>query len=76
MTYPAPAFLEEDPWFGTPILSEKQLVLKEKQTKIEIKAKAEKVEEPHLVLYERAAKTVKTTLSRDPLPQWMSGAGM
>jgi len=72
MTYKAPDYLEDDPWFGPATLSVKQLALKKSRKEARPK---EIMIEIHKELYKRASTKVETTLTRDPLP-WLSGVGM
>jgi hypothetical protein len=68
MTFPAPAFLQDDPWFGPAPLSDKAKAAK-------AKAQPVKVETPiHEVLYQIATKNKSTTIQRDQ--PWLSGSGM
>ena len=64
MTFPAPRYLEDDPWFGPAVLSQKSLdELRE--------IKKEKVKETiHEIMYKRANRT-KLTCYRDQ--PWVSG---
>ena len=66
MTYPAPKFLVDDPWFGPAPLSTKAKVAKLKAESLEVK------ETIHEVVYKMATKT-KLTCHRDQ--PWVSGAG-
>ena len=70
---PAPAYLEEDPWFGpAPIRSEKQLDYMEQETFIkqqeyqETHSTAES-EDIHQVMYEMATQNSATTLQLNPI---------
>jgi hypothetical protein len=67
MTFPAPAFLKDDPWFGPAPLSDKAKAVK-------VKLEPVKVETPiHEVLYQVATKNKTTSIQRDQ--PWLSGAG-
>ena len=86
---PAPAFLEEDPWFAPPVLSEKQEVLRaELEAEGQLLAENEspkEVENIHELMYNIATSAGKTTVQLDPLGGsenfhsgpggWMSGTG-
>tara|TARA_B100002019_G_scaffold242312_1_gene218587 strand:+ start:45 stop:443 length:399 start_codon:yes stop_codon:yes gene_type:complete len=69
---PAPAYLEDDPWFGpAPVRSEKQLDYIEQETFIK-QQQAQEVgkKEPdniHQVMYEMATRSAATTLQLDPV---------
>lgn len=78
MTYPAPAYLEDDSWFGPATLSEKQMSIKQMEQKLieeEILLGPESVEVAniHEVMYNIATSTGKTTVQHGG---WMSGTGM
>ena len=66
MTYPAPKFLSDDPWFGPAPLSTKAKAAKVEAEKVVVK------ETIHEVVYKMATKT-KLTCYRDQ--PWVSGAG-
>ena len=89
MTYPAPKFLKDDPWFGPPYFSDSQ----EEYKLAYDQAVAEnlllvdnytEVKNIHQLMYNIATKNGKTTTQLDPLPilgggseqVWMSGAGL
>jgi hypothetical protein len=90
MSYPAPAYLEDDIWFGPAFRSEKA----EKKLKVEkiiekrmetiIVEETKEVPNIHTVMYEIATKNQSTTLHLDPAPVlgggseevWQSGSGM
>jgi len=71
---PAPDYLPEDPWFPTPVLSEKQLTVKEAQeqaildNQILADESGDVVESSdiHQKMYEIATKGSATTLQLDP----------
>ena len=67
MTYPAPEFLSDDPWFGPAPLSDKAKKAKAKF------AKAKIMPTIHEIVYCSATK-YKLTPQRDQ--PWVSGAGM
>jgi|TARA_B100000085_G_scaffold264306_1_gene271118 hypothetical protein len=70
---PAPAYLEEDPWFGpAPIRSEKQLDYMEQETFIKQQEHQEthstaESEDIHQVMYEMATQNSATTLQLNPI---------
>ena len=70
---PAPAYLEDDPWFGpAPIRSEKQLDYMEQETFIKQQEHQEthstaESEDIHQVMYEMATKNSATTLQLNPI---------
>ena len=66
MTFPAPDFLEDDPWFGPACLSDKARSKKREATKDKIKPVI------HELVYKIATK-YKLTPQRDQ--PWVSGAG-
>ena len=90
MTYPAPKFLKDDPWFGPAPFSDKQQEYKlaYEQSIIENLLLDEpiysEVKNIHQVMYDIATAHGKTTTQLDPLPTlgggseqiWMSGAGL
>lgn len=90
MTYPAPKYLKDDPWFGPAFFSDKQSEYKlaYEQAVIENLLLDEtiysEVKNIHEVMYTIATKNGKTTTQLDPLPilgggserVWMSGAGV
>ena len=71
---PAPAYLSEDPWFPSPVLSEKQLTVKEahEQAIADNQILADESEgvvessDIHQKMYEIATKGSATTLQLDP----------
>ena len=71
---PAPAYLEDDPWFPAPVLSEKQLTVKEAHeqaiadNQILANESGDVVESSdiHQKMYEIATKGSATTLQLDP----------
>ena len=69
---PAPAYLEDDPWFGpAPVRSEKQLDYLEQETFIK-QQQAQEVgkgesDNIHQVMYEMATRSAATTLQLDPV---------
>jgi hypothetical protein len=79
---PAPDYLEYDPWFGHPILSETQLSLKAaKERAIEDKQltsepESVKVESSdiHERMYRIATKSGATTTQLDPMPELGGGS--
>ncbi len=80
MTYPAPAYLEDDEWFGpAPIRTEKQKDYMEMETQMKIQEAEERqswtneVEDIHEAMYIISTK-VATTLKMDPLPPLVSSA--
>jgi hypothetical protein len=70
---PAPAYLEDDPWFGPAIVSDKGQDYMEKET--EIKQQQEENRQYwtnesnniHQVMYEMATQSAATTLQLDPI---------
>ena len=70
---PAPAYLEDDPWFGpAPIRSEKQLDYMEQETFIKQQEHQEthstaESEDIHQVMYEMATQNSATTLQLNPI---------
>ena len=70
---PAPAYLEDDPWFGPAIVSDKGQDYMEKE--VEIKQQEEEnrqywtnePEDIHQVMYEMATQSAATTLQLDPI---------
>lgn len=84
MTYKAPDYLEDDPWFGPAILSEKQEEIRaqlEKENQLisaeEDKFPSKEVANIHEVMYNVATSKGKTTIQLDPSGPggWMSGTG-
>jgi|TARA_B100000902_G_scaffold262896_1_gene249111 hypothetical protein len=91
MTYPAPKYLEDDPWFGPAILSETQEILKARIDLCvaeQLLLEEEETAVPnniHEIMYQIATSTGKTTTQLDPIPllgggseqyqAWMSGSG-
>jgi hypothetical protein len=76
MSYPAPDFLSDDPWFGSAPLSNKAKKAKVKRT-YEAKAVEQATKEPqniHEALYQAATKNVATTLSLNPAPSFIGGS--
>ena len=88
---PAPAYLEDDPWFGpAPVRSEKQLDYMEQETRIKQQQDQEthhetvESEDIHAKMYEIATASKGTAVQRDPIggsesfheSGWMSGTGM
>lgn len=77
MTYPAPAYLEDDPWFGPATLSEKQEDLKEMRLQLieeeqllplsEDQPPTKEVANIHEVMYNIATRAGKTTTQLDPV---------
>lgn len=77
MTYPAPKFLKDDPWFGPAHYSEKQLSLMQKQMyKEEMEKKClsytmpgseEKFDTIHELMYAMSMMSGKTTLQLNPI---------
>ena len=88
---PAPEYLQDDPWFSTPIKSEKQLEYM--QQEIEVKRQEREnnfsvePDDIHQKMYEIATKNQNTTLDLDPISpggsenfhegpgRWSSGTG-
>ena len=66
MTFPAPRYLKDDPWFGPAVLSDKS---KEELKEVQVAKVKETI---HEILYKRASRT-KLTCYRDQ--PWISGAG-
>tara|TARA_A100001035_G_scaffold257512_1_gene233583 strand:+ start:1494 stop:1994 length:501 start_codon:yes stop_codon:yes gene_type:complete len=71
---PAPAYLDDDPWFGpAPNLSEKQLTIKEaydhavKDQQILDESGEQESSDIHQKMYEIATKGGHTTVQRDPI---------
>jgi|TARA_E500000318_G_C3555708_1_gene210995 hypothetical protein len=80
MTYPAPAYLEDDEWFGpAPIRTEKQKDYMKMETQMKIQEAEERqnwtneVEDIHEAMYIISTK-VATTLKMDPLPPLGGGS--
>tara|TARA_B100000085_G_scaffold68588_1_gene61316 strand:+ start:264 stop:629 length:366 start_codon:yes stop_codon:yes gene_type:complete len=81
---PAPAYLEDDPWFGPATLSEKQLSIKEAREQLveenqlvpesEDQPRSKEVDNIHEVLYNIATKGGKTTTQLNPLPELGGGS--
>jgi hypothetical protein len=77
MTYPAPAYLEDDPWFGPATLSEKQMSIKEMRQQLieeeqllplsEDQPPTKEVANIHEVMYNIATSKGKTTTQLDPV---------
>jgi hypothetical protein len=77
MTYPAPKYLKDDPWFGsTPILSEKQQEYVEMRKALESESllipeeenqPRKEVDNIHEVMYDIAIRCGKTTIQLDPV---------
>ena len=77
MTYPAPAYLEDDPWFGPATLSEKQMSIKEMMQQLieeeqllplsEDQPPTKEVANIHEVMYNIATSNGKTTTQLDPV---------
>ena len=88
---PAPAYLEDDPWFGpAPVYSEKQKDYMERETQMKQQEEAIRSEftveseDIHAKMYEIATASNGTAVQRDPIggsesfheSGWMSGTGM
>ena len=82
---PAPAYLEDDPWFGpAPTYSQKQLDYMVQETEIKQKEREENFsvesEDIHQKMYEIATQNSPTTIQLNPPGGsenvWMSGTGM
>ena len=82
---PAPAYLEDDPWFGpAPTYSQKQLDYMVQETEIKQKEREENFsvesEDIHQRMYEIATQNSPTTIQLNPPGGsenvWMSGTGM
>ena len=88
---PAPAYLNDDPWFGSaPVRSEKQLDYMERETQMKQQEDAIRSEftveseDIHAMMYEIATASNGTAVQRDPIggsesfheSGWMSGTGM
>ena len=88
---PAPAYLEDDPWFGpAPVRSEKQKDYMERETQMKQQEEAIRSEftveseDIHAMMYEIATASNGTAVQRDPIggsesfheSGWMSGTGM
>ena len=80
---PAPAYLEDDPWFGPATLSEKQLSLKESRAQLEAEKQLipqeedqprKEVENIHEVMYNIATQGGNTTTQLDPMPELGGGS--
>jgi len=77
MTYPAPKYLKDDPWFGPAYYSDKQLSFMQVQThKEKIKNKPlpyvipgcdEKFDTIHEIMYAVSINSGKTTLQLNPI---------
>jgi hypothetical protein len=86
---PAPAYLEDDPWFPSPVLSEKQMTYKEAHDKaveeqqILDESETKESADIHQKLYEAASKNWTTVLESQGGSEnfqegpggWMSGTG-
>ena len=70
---PAPAYLEDDPWFGPAIVSDKGQDYMEKETEIKQQEEENRQywtnepEDIHQVMYEMATQSAATTLQLDPI---------
>ena len=70
---PAPAYLEDDPWFGPAIVSDKGQDYMEKEAEIKQQEEENRqywMKEPediHQVMYEMATQSAATTLQLDPI---------
>ena len=82
---PAPAYLQDDPWFGpAPTYSQKQLDYMVQETEIKQKEREENFsvesEDIHQKMYEIATQNSPTTIQLNPPGGsenvWMSGTGM
>ena len=82
---PAPAYLQDDPWFGpAPTYSQKQLDYMVQETEIKQKEREENFsvesEDIHQRMYEIATQNSPTTIQLNPPGGsenvWMSGTGM
>ena len=81
---PAPAYLEDDPWFGPATLSEKQLSIKEAREQLveenqlvpesEDQPRSKEVDNIHEVLYNMATRNGKTTTQLNPIPKLGGGS--
>ena len=72
MTYPAPKYLKDDPWFGPAFFSLHQIEYKlDYQQVVEenllLDDKYPEVENIHEVMYDMATKCGKTTIQLDPV---------
>ena len=65
MTYPAPAILSDDPWFGPAVISKKN-------KKAKVKEMIMPTPTIHEVMYEMATKVQLSCVRDQP---WVSGAG-
>jgi len=77
MTYPAPKYLKDDPWFGPSPFSDKQVEYKlacEKAIKenLLLADTYTEVKNIHQVMYDIATSHGKTTTQLNPIG-WMSG---
>ena len=82
---PAPAYLEDDPWFGpAPNYTEKQLDYMVQETEVKRQEREENFsvesEDIHQKMYEIATQNTPTTIQLNPPGGsenvWMSGTGM
>jgi len=70
---PAPAYLEDDPWFGPAIVSDKGQDYMEKEAEIKQQEEENRQywtnepEDIHQVMYEMATQSAATTLQLDPI---------
>ena len=68
---PAPVYLENDEWFGTAVVSEKQKDYMVQETEIKRqefeKSFSVEPEDIHQVMYEMATKSGATTIQLDPI---------
>ena len=73
MTYPAPSYLEDDPWFGPAYYSEKQEILKAKhdlcvaENLLLAEETTGVLNDIHERMYQIATGNGKTTLQLDPM---------
>jgi len=79
MTYPAPSYLQDDPWFGPATLSEKQKSIKEMEQllieeEILLAPQSVEVANIHELMYNISTKNGKTTTQLDPMPQLGGGS--
>ncbi len=77
MTYPAPKYLKDDPWFGPPYLSNSQVEYKLAYEKaiaenLLLADTCTEVKNIHQVMYDIATGHGKTTTQLNPIG-WMSG---
>jgi len=88
MTYPAPLFLDDDPWFGSAPITESKIeyekFVEEQELVAQVNASKEDIdsdsihvkesENIHQIMYEIATKNNNTTLHLNPTPSFGGGS--